>query len=267
MNLKSLFAVFFILMQPALQAQTESAFQVLKFEKSVLHTSIDRLGNFYFLFEDQLVKTDLNGKTLASKKNDFLKDEVFLEAWNPLRVIVHQQGKHRCQLLGPDLEPYKENLDIDPAFALAPLLVGNGSRSEIMWVLDEDYSLKEIDVTNIKILTESAPIFDTREKRNFTSIRLYQNFLFILEEGKGVHILSRTGKLLRTIPTTHNVFGVLGEDFYYREGDKIVFEDLYTGDQYKVSLSQNCNQVLATDERLVLINGNQISFFRFQPKQ
>ncbi|MBM3176860.1 MAG: hypothetical protein FJZ78_02540 [Bacteroidetes bacterium] len=267
MKVKSLLAAFFSIIYFAAFGQADRALSLLSIEKPVFHTSIDRLGNFYFLSEGMLTKTDGDGKVLAVRKDSIFKEGTFLEAWNPLRIILHHRRKHAGLLLGQNLESYQESVNIDPAFALAPLLIGNGLRSELVWVLDEDYSLKEIDLANMRMLTESPSIFNAEEKRNFFALRLYQNFLFLLEKDKGLHILSRTGKLLRTIATPFPVFGVLGEDFYYREQDQLTFEDIYSGDRYSVPLPENGEQVIASDERLVLVRGNKISFFKFQPKQ
>ena len=267
MKERSLLAVFFILIQFELPAQWEHPIAILTSQTTILQTSIDRLGNFYFISEGNMMKADADGKMLALRKDQVFNKDLFLEAWNPQRIILHQRGKHQGLLLGSSLETYQESITIDPAFAISPILLGNGPRSEIVWILDQDYSLKEIDLANMKILTESAPIFDPEAKRNFISLRLYQNFLFILEKDYGLHIVSRTGKLLRTIGTPHSVFGVLGEDFYYRENNRLVFEDIYSGDRYSIDLPETCDHVMATDERLVLVSGDQIRFFKFEPKQ
>ena len=101
---------------------------------------------------------------------------------------------------------------------------------------------------------------------DITFMREYQGFLFLQEKGKGIHVFNGMGRWIKSITASNLAyFNFLGEELYYPSRGKLIFTNLFTGEQRETSVSNNFEIALATDERLFLLQKNRIDFFEFRP--
>lgn len=232
----------------------------------VAHISVDRLGNGYVLGGDRLFKLSTEGEILSERKVGSLAEIKSLDCWNPLRLWLHRvSGEvHVIELLDQKLLNAEEHLRIDPAYAVDPVATAPGILNSNYWILDADNTLKFIQVDKKSVEWESEPIAPTTV--NFTMIKSYQGFVFLLDSTGLLYMVNRMGKLVRKIDTNGALhFGVLGEDIYFLSKGKIRFENMYRDSSYEVELPTTADHILATDERLMIFRGSRIQVYAFKP--
>lgn len=227
----------------------------------------DRLGNIYLIGEEQLIKLSEEGY-LQHKRQLKIEGLSLLDAWNPLRIWVHRRTNNinQVELLDQQLMNAEEPFAPDAAFALNPLLIAPGTNNFTYWILDSDQSLKQINTQTNSVLSETNPIIFSDEPK-IIHIRAYQGYIFLMDTNGAIIIINRMGQKLRIIDTGGaRSFGVLGEDIYFVNKDKLMFENLYSDTHYEVLLPEKADFVIATDERLMLIHEKTLKVFSFKPK-
>lgn len=228
--------------------------------------STDRLGNFYILTRYELWKVSPDGQVMAKRTVPGSDSVRVLEAWNPLKVLLHSGG-HQFELLESDLQPSPETKLVDEALAIQPKLMTSGAYTRLMWILDSDGSVKFVDWSAQKMLMESQPFDPVKGPLDIRQIRNYQNSLFMLDPTYGLYVIGRSGKLVDRLElpgATH--LGSLGEDIYVHLPGKLVFIDLYTRDRYEIPVPADVSTAAATDERLLLVSGKRIVLKTFKPR-
>lgn len=239
--------------------------QTLPFK--VTQSSVDRLGELYLSGEGQLIKFSTDGHPLYTRQQKYEEQIQLIEAWNPLRVWIHHKNKngHLIELLDQKLLNLQEPIQIDPSFAVNPKLIAPGINNNSYWILDEDHTLKMINIEKNIVEWESEPIAPL-DHPGFKYFRIYQNFLILQSNNQEIFILNRLGKIIKKLNTKSKTsFGVLGEDIYYLEDQSLIFQNIYNEIKQEVTLPSGIEVAIATDERLMLIRGKILDIYRFQP--
>lgn len=238
----------------------------IELDSEIRLLSTDRLGNFYILTRSYLWKVGADGQVMAQRSFPRADSVRILEAWNPLKILLHSGG-HAFDLLDSDLQSSPEPEAVDEALAIRPALMTSGAYTRLMWILDSDGSVKFIDWSAQKVLMESTPFDAVQIPVNIRQLRNYQNSLFLLDRDYGLYVIGRSGKLVDRLEfagASH--LGSLGEDIYVHLPGKIVFIDLYTKDRYEIPVPADVSTAAATDERLLLASGKRILLKSFRPK-
>ena len=132
-------------------------------------------------------------------------------------------------------------------------------------VLDEDGIGDDEDVEEVEVeVVVDSTI--TGNPEAFKTMREYQNFVFLLNPGKGLYIFNSLGNYLRTIggPGIRS-FNFLGEELYYLQNGKLHFFNLFTTDTRQIDIGMAYTDVLLTDERMILFIHNRIDICSFRP--
>ena len=247
-------------------AQPDAFQKSLELDSEVRLLSTDRLGNFYVLTRSSLWKIGTDGQVMANRTYPDADSVRMLEAWNPLKILLHAGG-HRFDLLDSDLQSSPETEALDEALAIHPMLVTSGAYTRLMWILDSDGSVKFIDWTAQKVIMESTPFDAVKVPIHIQQLRNYQNNLFLLDRSHGLYVVGRSGKLVDRLEfdgASH--MGSLGEDVYVHLPGRVVFIDLYTKDRYEIPVPADVSTAAVTDERLLLASGKRILLKSFRPK-
>lgn len=235
--------------------------------QKVERISVDRLGGFYLSSACGLEKFDPEGHEKEKYRFSKCTATELLEAWNLFRIYGFQRATRSFKIYDQYLT-VNEEIKIDSAFAIEPLLATPSNDNRSYWILDVDYSLKKIDLYNKKVIFETESVFNPNKKYNFIHAREFQNFLFLLDEAEGIFVLNNVGRFVKKIDAKGaNYFSVLGEDIYFLKDNKVHFFDIYTEETYSVDVPAYTKFVVATDERLVLIKDKLIEVYAFTPKQ
>jgi hypothetical protein len=243
--------------------------KLYEFEETKITTvAIDRLGEFYLQVENQSIKKyNTEGKYLATFEPQ--TDSVTsLHPWNPLNVFLYNRNTKTLLFLDRSLKVVQKII-IEPSLAIEPWLACAGNNNTNYWLYDKaDFSLKKINLANETILSEiDLTRLYTSQVPDVVYLREYQNLLFLLDKNAGIKIISITGKLIQSLPSSGiSNFSFVGEELYYFTQSKIKFYDLYTQQQHEIEVDKETKFALATDERVILVSTlGKVSVWEFKP--
>ncbi len=231
----------------------------------IISAYVDRVGELYVTTQDhQIQKFDTNGKLLSVYKSSTIP--TLFEPRDGSRLFAFFRGERKIEYLGPSFDVHTAFM-IDSAFVIDPWFACTSGDHDV-WILDAaDHTLKRLNPRTSDIFVDvKFPENILTDFSSVKSIREYQSFLFLLDAKKGIHVFNGMGRWIRTITTgSLGYFNFLGEEMYYPAGQKLVFMNLYSGDQREIPISYPFDTVLLTDERLFLVQKNRIDFFEFRP--
>jgi hypothetical protein len=225
--------------------------------------SVDRPGDLYVVMEDGLIrKFDLNGKEIASKK--FNSPPTLFDPRDGTLSFAWFRSTRQLVYLSPDMSSTSE-VQVHPEFAISPWQVCP-SKNEL-WILDSaDLSLKQTSGKAATVAYDVAWPGTKPNPLNITFMREYQNFLFVLDEGTGLHLFNSLGKKIRQIDEKKlQWFSFLGEELYYLKSQSVHMMDLYSGESREIHLPSPCQFALLTDQRMILVREGKLEFFEFTP--
>ena len=226
---------------------------------------VDRVGELYVVTSnDDIQKFDTNGKLLSIYKKGQVP--TLFDPRDGSRLFAFFRDDRRISYLSPSLE-INSSLDVDCAFVIDPWLACSAGDHDL-WILDAgDETLKKINPRTSSMPVEvTLPNDPTIKFSEITFMREYQAFLFLLERAKGIHVFNAMGRWIKSISASNMpYFNFLGEELYYPGQGKLIFTNLFTGEQRQVPVSPPFEIALATDERLFLVHKNRIDFFEFRP--
>jgi hypothetical protein len=232
-------------------------------------SSVDQLGNFYALLESgTLRKYSPDGKVMAEHSLPSAGSVTLLECWNQLKPFYYLRGSQSYTLMDHHLVS-QGSFELDPSFAVDPLLACPGNNNTI-WILDgADLSLKRVNRMINRVEMEiSLPSSSFPAQPDLLYLREYQNMLFLLERATGIHVFSILGKPVKHIEAEGLVsFNFMGEELYYLLGDRIQLVDLFTGETREVPVKAPAASAFVSDERIFLVAGDKVEIVAFDPKK
>ena len=240
--------------------------KTLTLTDTIIASAIDRPGDFYVVTASgQLQRFDKNGKLLLLHKAD--QAPTLFDPRDGARLFIYYRGGQQYEFLNPSFEPLS-SYRVDSSFAIQPWLICPSGEYKL-WVLDKaDHSLKKINVrasvveVEVVVVDPASAGYTTA----FTTMREYQNFVFLLDPSTGIHIFNALGKHLRTIPAEGiDTFNFLGEELYYLSNDKLEFFNLFTAETRHLDVPPGYTHALLTDERMILLTPHTIEIFVFRP--
>lgn len=228
--------------------------------------SVDRLGNFYFAFEEgKIAKYDPNGKLLDTSLKTF-SPLTLIESWNPLKVFLYSQKEKKIQFLDHHLSELDTRL-FDPSLTVNPLLVCPGNENNKFWIFDNvELAIKKVDISTSHIDVNS-PVEEEWSNllTHVVFMREYQNMVFLLDSANGIFIFNNLGKAIIHIAIAGlSFFNFMGEELCYRDEGKVVLMDIYTGNKRTIAELPESKDILftiITDERLVVGRKKKVIFY------
>ncbi len=228
-----------------------------------VYAAVDRPGDLYVVFQDALViKYDKNGKQLG--KRQLTGFATLFDPRDGIRAFAYHRAQQTTESIAPDLSQ-ADAIPLHPEFAVSAWLVCP-SKNEF-WILDSaDVSLKKTRDKGTAIAYEASFAKAQSDISQVAFMREYQNFLFVLDREKGIHVLNNLGREIRlfeekAIP----YFSFIGEEIYYPNNSGIQLIDLYTTDKRTIATPHLAAFTLLTDERMILITDSKLEFFEFKP--
>lgn len=179
-----------------------------------------------------------------------------VDVTNPLRPFLFYEGLQEYVLLDRFLtETGRYSLEAFTSYAgiVAPSL------NNQLWVLDMvDFSIKKADPQFGQVLIRiPLPQVLDPGSSEFTSLREYQNLLFLADRNSGIYLFDNMGNYLRRID-------VRGVEHLYFDGDMLYFTSTeHPGRLFTENLYRNSGDVieLPVDCRSVIIHGDSAWYF------
>jgi hypothetical protein len=261
--MKNIFLI--LLTTTSLCSFAQQKIKTVEVSDTIIYATVDRPGDFYVVTKQgQIQKFDKDGKLVIVYKHKGAP--TLFDPRDGARLFAYYRDHQQYDYYNPSFET-TSSYHIDSAFAIQPWLICP-SGDHKLWVLDKvDNSLKKLNAKHteveIEVLIDTAII----EKATiFKTIRDYQNFVFLLDQHKGIHIFNGIGKHIRTIPEKNiSYFNFLGEEMYYLKNGMIVFTDLFSAESRSIPAPAKAKFVLLTDERMFVVTATSFDVFPFKP--
>ncbi|MEO7992391.1 MAG: hypothetical protein ABI663_22765 [Chryseolinea sp.] len=250
--------IFFLPFCSYAQFEKIKSFEV---KENIVSASVDRPGDLYLVLKSNTIqKYSVEGLLLASSTNPTLP--TLFDPRDGARLFTYRRKSQSYQFLSPLLEEVSST-KINQAFGIAPYLACTFGDQSLAILDSADWSVKRINLRTSIVNMEASIQSLISDKTKITFIREYQNFIFLLDQNKGIMVLNSMGKLIKIIEVKGlNYFNFIGEELYYLQDGQLKFIDLFTAEMRSMSLPEPCEVALLTDERLYLIHQNQVNVFR-----
>lgn len=256
--------IFFISLFFAASAQRKKI-KTLELSEDIAFATVDRPGDLYVVMQSgQIQKFDKDGKLVIVYRHK--TTPTIFDPRDGAKLFAYYRDKQEYDYLSPSFE-INQSFIIAPEFAIEPWLIAPSGEHKL-WVLDAaDHSLKKVNVrqsvVELEVVIDSAIFKDHHE---FTLLREYQGFVFLLNPSKGIYIFNGMGKHLKTIPVAGlTSFNFLGEELYYLQPGYIEFLDLFTAEEREVNIDSRPSSLLLTDERMFLVRERSVDILEFTP--
>lgn len=261
--MKNIFLILFLALPIISLAQKK--IKTIEVSDTIVYSTVDRPGDVYIVTkEGQIQKFDKDGKLIVVYRHKGAP--TLFDPRDGARLFAYYRAQQEYDYHNPSFE-IVSSFRIDSAFAIEPWLIAPSGEKKL-WVLDNaDHSLKKINPAEaqveVEVIIDATLIEDATA---FTAIREYQNFVFLLNPGKGIFVFNSLGKQIKVIPAKGiSSFNFLGEELYYVSGNMIKFIDLFTAENRELKLDAKPHNVILTDERMVHVYHKSFDIFEFKP--
>lgn len=219
---------------------------------------VDRPGDLYVLLQDKTLKKFDTLGVLVSEQ--VLDSPTTFDPRDGARLFIYSQHSQRFSFFSQET---KQEFSIEQHYAIDPILACASGDNQV-WILDRsDWSLKRINPSQQKVIAEAS--IDQKQftkAPEFTFIREYQNFLFMIEKSSGILIFNSLGKQIKKLGASKiDYLNFLGEELYYKVNDKLLFYDLFDSSTSEVPTDPTSKFTLLTDLRKYVVYQNRIDIF------
>jgi hypothetical protein len=232
-------------------------------QADIVYASVDRPGDLYVILADgHALKYDKTGKQIGKMK--FKSVPTVFDPKDGTRAFAYFRDSQTIESITPDLS-FSDSSPLHPEFAISAWLVCP-SKNEF-WILDSaDITMKKTKDRGMAIAYESEFSKGESDVNKIVYMREYLNFLFVLDNEKGIYILNNLGKTIRRIDVQNiPYFSFLGEEIYYISGNTLQLIDLYNTEKREIALPHPARFAFLTDDRMILVKGKSIEFYEFIP--
>lgn len=212
---------------------------------------LDRPGDLYLQFRDGIKKFDARGKLLQEFKP--AQPLTQFEPRDGSRLFEFSSATGRWGFVPFGTDP---RTSVPEEYAIEPDWVCSAGDNGL-WILDKaDYTLKRINLRK-GIVEFEFTLPETLRQKTVQAMREYQGFLFIATASH-LHMFGTLGRLLKTIELSQPDFDFLGEEVYYRQGNRLQFYNLFDGTQHDEELDPRILFIRLTDEIRYMVYANRV---------
>lgn len=211
--------------------------QKLKIEKTLPFAAsfftVDKLGHLYAVSNGNVIQTDTNGTILHSFSNKSIGNVNFIDASNPLRIMVYVRDFSVIYFLDNQLA-IQSSINLRDQFLTDAWPVCN-SNNEGFWIFDRNQNiLQKYDYT-LKSISQSQPL-NLLVSDELKPMMMGENdkWLVLQNENTGFMVFDRLGSYDRTLrDSVVQSFFLSEKNLIYFSGNNLVFTSLETGLEFK----------------------------------
>ncbi len=254
-----------------LEKKTHAQQLVLEKEKnttSITCVSIDRNGKFVIGdTKGNITQYDSLGNLVSRFSPAELSTPYSIEAWRTMNLFVFYKELQQFRILDRFLassSTFELNLE-EIGFSRVATI----SQDNMIWLFDEiNFRLKKYNPIASKLINETPLdlILDPKDF-NITSIREYQNLLFISDQNQGILLFDNLGNYKKTIPASGiTYFNFLEEELYYTKDNTLFFINIYTLKERRITLpiKNSIIFVLVTEKKIITFEKNKFYILNIQ---
>lgn len=246
-------------------ATAQQLIKTVEISDTIVFATLDRPGDLYLVTQSgHIQKFNEEGKIQILYQHDSIP--TWFDPRDGARLFAYYRQRQQYDYLNPSFD-VTQSFRIDPSFALKPWLIAP-SGDHKLWVLDgADHSLKKINpqesVVEVEVIIDTTLI---RQASDYSSLREYQGFVFLLNPEKGIHIFNGLGKHIKNIDARHiKNFHFLGEELYYLTGNTLTFFNLFTAETRSLKTPVKADFILLTDTRMIAVQSHYFHLYKFTP--
>lgn len=211
--------------------------QKLKIEKTLPFSAsfftIDKLGHIYAISNGNVIQADSNGVVLKTFSNKSIGNVNFIDASNPLRIMVYVRDFSVICFLDNQLA-VQSSINLRDQFLTDAWPVCN-SNNEGFWIFDRNQNiLQKYDYT-LKSISQSQPL-NLLVSDELKPVMMSENdkWLVLQNENTGFMVFDRIGSYDRTLrDSAAQSFFLSEKNLVYFSGNNLVFTSLETGLELK----------------------------------
>ncbi len=197
----------------------------------------DNLGNLYLVVNDELRKYDSDGKLLKTYSDKSLGSLAFVDANDPLTILLHYKDLRQLVFLDNMLSIKGSPITLDNLGVLQPTLVCN-SYDNGFWIYDQQEFQLERFNKDLTISNQSGNIVQ------LTGINIKPNFLvetggkvYLNDPDNGILVFDKFGTYSKILPFKNIAsFQVLEEDLIYFKGSQLSQYNMKTFEEKSMDL-------------------------------
>jgi hypothetical protein len=257
LNMKMLFLILCVISSTAANSR-QAKIATIEIE-NIMAVYVDRPGDLYIRLKENLIKKfDLQGKLLGEIKFDH--PITTFDPRDGARMFVYSDKTKLCSFFSQET---KQEFLIEQHYAIEPTLTCSSGDHQL-WILDRsDWSIKRVNPIESTVMAEG--FIDQKQfsvPPQFTFMREYQNFLFLIEKNTGILIFNGLGIQIKKIEMPEvEYLNFLGEELYYKKNDKLIFYNLFDASRREQPVDPACRFALLTDTRIFLAYSDRVEIF------
>jgi hypothetical protein len=262
-NIKILLYLFILLYSFGV-AQTNSDYKlVAEINKKATFITMDKLGNIYASDGISIDKYDENGNHLFSYSALSMGRISFIDAYNPLKILVFSKDFMHLLFLDHKLAAQQgayilSDLNIFPTCVCM-------SYSNGFWVYDENAKqLFRYDAQqNLTNKSQNITHFTEKELNPSFIKETESGFLLLNDKENGILVFDRFGTYLKTLPIFTDYFYVMNNQILYIQDDMLKSIHIQTLQTLVINLPEKEVQQLSIENKkiAVLTKDNKIKIY------
>ncbi len=226
----------------------------------------DESGNIYVLRgKNELVRFDNNGDSTGFFRSVSNGEVSWIDATNPLRIMLYYQAFSKIVLLDRMLAP-KNELDLKKLSIYNPSATGISADGKI-WVYDfVNARLKKIDDQLNTNLTSNDMRMETQVVPAPTSLIEKEYKIYACDSAQGIFTFDRFGGYINTLEIMGvSKMQVVGKQLIYLKGDTLQAYDLQSFELKKMPLPGSTEDLIdarVERNRLFILYKNRLDIYQ-----
>ena len=246
---------FFIFLFHFGTAQEHSDYKLIaEMNKKTAFITMDKLGNIYACDGTAIDKYDGGGNLLFSYSALSMGRISFVDAYNPLKILIFSKDFMRLLFLDHKLAA-QQGAYILSDFNIFPTCVCM-SYDNGFWVYDEQQKqLFRYDARqNVSNKSQCISNFTEKEVNPSFIKESETGFLLVNDRENGILIFDRFGTYLKTLPVFTDYFYVMSNQVLYIQENKLKSIHIQTLEQLTIALPEdNIQQLCIENKRMVVL--------------
>ncbi|MCH8554858.1 MAG: hypothetical protein LAT76_06850 [Schleiferiaceae bacterium] len=262
--MKPPFFLFFFFSARLLFAQQLVLEQTIT-QETISFFSTNHLGQIYSINQNEIQLYDAKGVKIASYSDPISGNIRFIDAFNPLQVLLFFDAFFTIQFLDNQLNPTQEVIRLDEYGFIDAQLASSVDQDQI-WFYDQ--SLDRLIKWSVGNASETARTLTLSQliKENTEPVKLLSRMdrVFLLIPEKGVLIFDQFGGFIKYVrlPKIADQLQIKNELLIFNEDNDLVKFNYKTLQEWRLPLPEGTEQFRLEGDRLYTLRNNKISIYK-----
>ena len=231
---------------------------------STYNFTTDKLGNFYFYKEQEIIKLSPKGDTLFQNSNKTSGNIHFIDVQNPLSILVFYKNQSLVSVLDNTLSEKSNSVDLSQFDLYQVELVSSSIDNDHIWIYNQE------NTTLLKLNRNLGTTQEIGNLHNLLDIDITPNFmvetndnLYLNNPETGILVFDKFGTYYKTIPVKGlEKFQIKNNKIYFTQNGFFGYYDMLELSYHKFMSTQALfNKVRIEKSNICNYSGNILSIF------